>query len=86
LVNIPAPKAITEQDIEQITQDYLRNALPLRQKFIQGPTFEEENLSCNYFGQGAFLIISKCNLPELPINVLRRLPIYLVTICSPSRV
>lgn len=73
----PKPSAVTERDIERFVEDYLQKALPLKQKAFQIPQ-QEENVSCCVFGQQDFLIISQCNLHELSINILRRLPIYLV--------
>jgi hypothetical protein len=63
--------------LEKFIQEYLTNALPLKQK-----TFnifnQEENVKRCLFGQQKYLIISRYNLPELPLKILKRLPIYLV--------
>jgi hypothetical protein len=72
------PPKVTERDIEQAVDEYLKNAPLLRDRFISGPRFIEENLRFNIFGQQKYLLISKFSLPELPIKILRRLPIYLV--------
>ncbi len=77
MANLPH-QAITEQDIKRLVQDYLIKSLPLKQKFIGVSQFQEENMSCNFFGQSDLLIVSHCKLHELSINILRRLPIYLV--------
>ena len=73
-----AKPQIIEQDIEKCIEEYLTNVPPLMQKFIRAPQFYEENLQRNLFGQQPFLLISKYRLHELPINLLKRLPIHLV--------
>jgi hypothetical protein len=71
------PSPITEQQIEKFVEDYLLYALSLKQKLLNIPQ-QEENVKRCLFGQQKFLIISKCALHELPLRILRRLPIYLV--------
>jgi hypothetical protein len=73
----PKPSPITEQQIEKIVEDYLLHSLPLMQKTFNIPQ-QEENVKRCLFGQEEFLIISKCRLHELPLKILRRLPIYLI--------
>lgn len=72
-----ATPAITQEDIEKYIEEYLVNALPLRQKMMSFQ-LSEENVKRCLFGQQKFLIISRCNLPELSVKILKRLPIYLV--------
>ena len=69
---------VTEEEIKQCIEEYLANVPQLKQKFINAPPFYEENLQRNLFGQEQFLLISKYKLHELPLNLLKRLPIHLV--------
>lgn len=73
----PPSQVITEQELEKFVQEYLSNALPLKQKTFNIIN-QEENVKRCLFGQQKHLIISRCNLPELPLKILKRLPIYLV--------
>jgi hypothetical protein len=72
------PPEVTESDIEKAVDEYLKNAPLLMDKFIHAPKLIEENLMFNIFGQQKYLLVSKFNLPALPIKILKRLPIYLV--------
>jgi hypothetical protein len=71
---------ITENDIEKAIDDYLKNVPALLQKFIsaQPMSFKEENLMFNIFGQQQYLLINKFNLPNLPVRILKRLPVNLI--------
>ena len=73
----PKDSQVTEKQIEKTVEDYLLNALPLKQKAIR-VLQSEENVKRCLFGQENFLIISKYKLHLLPLNLLRRLPIYLL--------
>lgn len=69
---------ISETDIEKAIDEYLKNVPALKQKFISAPSFQEENLIFNIFGQQQYLLISKFDLSNLSIRMFRRLPVYLV--------
>jgi hypothetical protein len=68
----------TEDDIEKLFEDYVKNVPSIKNKVISAPPFPEENLMFNIFGQEKYLLISKYDLTVLPIKILRRLPIYLI--------
>jgi hypothetical protein len=68
---------VTEKDIENCVNEYLQHSLPIRQR-ITNLQLNEENMSCNLFDQEKLLIIWHYKLEELPVSILRRLPIYLV--------
>jgi len=72
------PKEITENDIENAVNEYLKNAALLRDKFISAPGLVEENLRFNLFGQQKYLLIYKFNLAAFSTKLLKRLPIYLI--------
>lgn len=69
---------MSEKDIEEAIDNYLKNVPPLFKKFISGPPPKEENYKFNRFGQGPYLLITKFDLTKLPIKILKRLPIYLI--------
>lgn len=73
----PKHSLVTEKQIEKDIEEYLLNALPLKQKMLSIPQFEENVKRC-IFGQVNFLLISKYKLHQLPVKILRRLPIYLI--------
>jgi hypothetical protein len=78
-MGLPASVAISEEDIKQIIDEYLRQAPLIFQKFgIGGAAFPAESVSRNLMGQENLLVISKCRLIDLSVKVLRRLPIYLL--------
>ncbi len=80
-VIVPPKKIWTESDIEAAISQYLAEAKHLMPQFIALPKgfgFSEENLMYNMFGQQGYLLIAKVPIHELPVLLLRRLPVYLL--------
>jgi hypothetical protein len=72
-----AQPQVTEQDIQHALTDYQNNVPQLLTPFIQGPPAAEENYQFNRFGQDSYLLCSRYSFHQLPVPLLRRLPIYL---------
>ncbi len=68
---------LTEQEIQKVVDDYVKNVPQLLDKLVHAPP-GSVHIGSWQVGQQEYLLIRKFDFLKLPIKILRRLPVHLI--------